>query len=205
MTIGIIILAAGESVRMGEPKQLLAYRGGTLLHHAIETALTLPGTPVIVVLGAHAARIRAQVRDPGVFITENPDWRTGMGGSIRAGLNALLTAHPGIAAALFLLCDQPLVSASHLGNLVATHERTGRAIVASEYGGVLGVPALFSRTLFPELLALNGTDGARQIIQTRRDQAMGITFQDGAIDIDTPAEYARLRSSPNDVPAPAPV
>jgi molybdenum cofactor cytidylyltransferase len=205
MSTGIIILAAGESVRMGEPKQLLAYRGGTLLHHAIETALTLPGAPITVVLGAHAARIRAQLGDSRVSITENPDWRTGLGGSIRAGLSALLAAHPGIAAAIFLLCDQPLVSASHLGNLVAMHARTGRAIVSSEYGGALGVPALFSRTLFPELLALHGTDGARQIIQTHPDQAIGVTFQEGAVDIDTPADYARLRSSLNDVPALAPV
>lgn len=201
---GIIILAAGESARMGEPKQLLAYGVGTLLHHAIETALTLPGTPITVVLGAHAARIRAQLSDPRVFITENPDWRTGLGGSIRAGLNALLAAHPGLAATIFLLCDQPHISASHLGNLVTTHERTGRAIVASEYGGTLGVPALFSRALFPELLALNGIDGARQIIQRHRDLAIGVNFQPGAVDIDTPADYARLRSSPSDVPAPAP-
>ncbi len=200
MSTGIIILAAGESVRMGEPKQLLAYRGRTLLHHAIEAALTLPGAPVTIVLGAHAARIRAQLSDSRVFITENPDWRTGLSGSIRAGLNALLAAHPGMNAVIFLLCDQPLVSASHLGNLVGTHERTGRAIVASEYGGGLGVPALFSRALFPELLAMNGTEGARQIMHKHPDQAIGVTFHEGAIDIDTPADYARLRRSPDDVP-----
>jgi molybdenum cofactor cytidylyltransferase len=205
MSTGIVILAAGESARMGEPKQLLAYRGKTLLHHAIDTALSLPGAPVVVVLGAHAAQIRAQLDEPRVLAAENPEWRDGMGGSLRAGLSALLAAHPGISAAIFLLCDQPLVSTTTLSNLVATQERTGHAIVASEYDGALGVPALFGRELFPELLALHGADGARQIIGTHRDQTIGVPFDDGAIDIDTPADYDRLRNSLSDLSTPTPV
>jgi molybdenum cofactor cytidylyltransferase len=205
MSTGIVILAAGESARMGEPKQLLAYRGKTLLHHAINTALSLEGAPVVVVLGAHAAQIRAQLDDSRVLIVENSDWRDGMGGSLRAGLSALLAAHPEISAVIFLLCDQPLVSTNTLSTLVATHERTGSAIVASEYGGALGVPALFARTFLPELLALDGADGARQIIRAHRDQTIGVPFQDGAFDIDTPADYARLRSSRSDLSVPKPV
>lgn len=200
MSTGIVILAAGESARIGEPKQLLAYRGKTLLHHAIDTALSLRCAPVVVVLGAHAAQIRAQLDDSRVLIAENPDWRDGMGGSLRAGLRALLAAHPEISAAIFLLCDQPLMSTNTLSILVATHERTGCAIVASEYGGACGVPALFARAFFPELLALDGTNGARQIIRAHRDQTIGVPFHDGAFDIDTPADYARLRASRSDLP-----
>jgi molybdenum cofactor cytidylyltransferase len=199
MSTGIVILAAGESARMGEPKQLLAYRGKTLLRHTIDIAhsvarILLSASPIVVVLGARAGNLREQIDDADVIVAENPDWREGMGTSLRVGLNALLAAHPSIPAVIFLVCDQPLLTADTLGNLITTHERTGSAIVASEYGGALGVPALFARSMFPELLALKGDVGARQIIRAHRDQATGVPFQDGAVDIDTPADYARLGS-----------
>ena len=95
---------------------------------------------------------------------------------------------------IFLVCDQPLLSATTLGILVATHQQTGRGIVASEYDGTLGVPALFGREFFLELLALEGTGGAREIIRTHRDRAIGVPFPDLAIDFDTPADFARLRA-----------
>lgn len=196
MSTGIIILAAGESSRMGEPKQLLPYRGTTLLHHAIATALSLEGAPVVVVLGAHADKIRAQLDEARVLIAENPGWHEGMGGSLRTGLRALLDAHPEISAVIFLLCDQPLLTPATLENLIATHGHTGSAIVASEYNGTLGVPALFTRIFFPDLLALDGADGARQILWTHRAHAIGVPFSEGATDIDTPADYARLHDSP---------
>jgi len=205
MSPGIVILAAGESARMGAPKQSLPYRGGTLLLHAVESARLLSGAPITVVLGAHAAPIRAELADCPVAITENSDWRSGLGSSLRAGLQALLAAQPATEAVIFLVCDQPLISARHLNALLTEHERTGRPIVASEYGDTLGVPALFARALFPALLALAGSEGARQVIQDHRDQAIGIPFADGAVDIDTPADYARLVSSRHDVPTLAPV
>ena len=202
MSTGIVILAAGESARMGEPKQLLPYRGTTLLQHSINTALSVHGTTVVVVLGAHAAQIRAELNDPRVLVTVNPDWADGMGSSLRTGLRALLGAQPDVSAAIFLLCDQPLVSTATLHNLICTHERTGFAIVASEYDGILGVPALFAREMFQQLLALRGSEGARQVIRAHRDEAIGVTFQDGAVDIDTPADYAQLR---DELPTPTPV
>lgn len=202
MSTGIVILAAGESARMGEPKQLLPYRGTTLLQHSINTALSVQGATVVVVLGAHAAEIRAELDDPSVLVTVNPDWADGMGSSLRAGMRALLGAQPDVSAAIFLLCDQPRVSTPTLGNLISTHERTGFAIVASEYDGILGVPALFAREMFQQLLALRGSEGARQIIRAHRDEAIGVSFQDGAVDIDTPADYAQLC---NELPTPIPV
>jgi molybdenum cofactor cytidylyltransferase len=194
MSTGIVILAAGESARMGEPKQLLPYRGTTLLQHAIDAALAL-GAPVVIVLGAHAAKIRAQLDESRVIITENPGWRAGMGSSLRAGLKALLEANPETDAAIFLLGDQPLVSAATLRILIAWHERTDCGIVASEYDNALGVPALFGLKFFPELLALDGKGGARQIIASHRDQVISVPFPEGAIDIDTPADYVRLRGA----------
>lgn len=194
MSTGIIILAAGESARMGRPKQLLKYRGKSLLLHAVETAFDLRVVPVVV-LGADAAVIRPQLDEHPVLIAGNSAWREGMGASIRTGLSVLLGAVPKTSAVIFMLCDQPLVSPALLEALIATHQDTGRAIVASEYNGTLGVPALFDRSLFPELLALHGTVGARHIIEAHREQAIGVPFPDGAIDIDTPADYSRLHPS----------
>lgn len=201
MSTGIVILAAGESSRMGEPKQLLAYQGTNLLQHTIDTALSLDATPVVVVLGAHAAKIRANLDESRLLIAINPDWHEGMGGSLRTGLQTLLDTHQDVSTVIFLLCDQPLLSASTLNHLIATHERTGFDIVASEYDGALGVPALFARSMFAELLALRGETGARQIIRAHRDQAVGVAFPDGAIDIDTPADYRSL----SQISTPAPV
>ncbi len=200
MSTGLVILAAGESKRMGEPKQLLAYRGSTILHNAIDAALSLPDAPVVVVLGAHAAQIRTGLNDPRLLIAENPDWREGMGGSLRTGLSALLTAHPEISAVIFLLCDQPLLCVTTLHKLIATHERTGCAIVASEYAGALGVPALFARSMFPKLLTLQGETGARQLIRSHLDRTIGVPFQAGADDIDTPSDYRALRELSPPIP-----
>ncbi len=199
MSAGIVILAAGESSRMGTPKQLLEYRGKSLLNRAVETAFALRVVPVVV-LGAEAGTIRSQLAEHPVLIAENGLWREGMGSSIRVGLTALLAAVPNTSAVIITLCDQPLVSATALGILIATHQKTGRVIVASEYNGTLGVPALFDRSLFPALLALNGAEGARHIIQTHSQQAIGVPFPEGAIDIDTPADFVHLQTTSKPTP-----
>lgn len=192
MNVGVVILAAGESARMGEPKQLLEHRGRTLLDHAIDVALSLRVVPVVV-LGAHAGLIRDEIGDRPVIVAENPTWRDGMGASLRIGLRALVAAVPETSAAIFMLCDQPLVSAATLAALISAHQRNDHAIVASEYGGTLGVPALFARPMFVDLFALDATAGAQQVIQAHRERALGIPFPDGVVDIDTPADYSRLR------------
>lgn len=194
-TLGLVVLAAGESARMGQPKQLLDYRGTTLLQHALDTALALDGARVAVVLGAHAAEIRARLDESRMLVVENPGWPEGLGSSLRAGLSVLLSVQPDLEAAVFLLCDQPGWCSALLQNLVVIHERTGCAIVASEYEDTLGVPALFARTLFPELLALRGAGGAQQLIRAHRREAVGVPFPAGSVDIDTPADYARLRAA----------
>jgi molybdenum cofactor cytidylyltransferase len=202
MSIGIVILAAGESARMGEPKQLLAYRGKTLLRHSLDAALSVPDAPVVVVLGANADLIHGQIDAARVIITQNEDWREGMGGSLSVGLKALLAQHDHLTAALFLVCDQPLLSADLLKLLIAKHEETGREIVAAEYDGALAVPALFGRSLFPELLALKGASGARKVIQTHRSLAIGVPFPGGEFDIDTPSDYERLCAARAELTAP---
>ncbi len=190
-SLGIVLLAAGESARMGEPKQLLVYQGKTLLRHAVETALALPETPVVVVLGAHAEIIRSELDGLPVQIAENPEWRSGMGASLRAGLNGLLAACPQTAAALFLLCDQPYITPELLRRLEQAW-RQGANLAACRYETRLGVPALFDAALFPELLALEGAEGARQVLARHAAEAFAFPFPEGAIDVDRPEDYAAL-------------
>ena len=200
MRTGIIILAAGESTRMGRPKQLLPYHGSTLLSQTVATALSLGG-PVVVVLGAHAVEIRARLHDPRVLLAENPRWPEGMGSSVRAGLTTLLAAHPDISAVILMVCDQPFITGALLQDLIAEHRRSGRDIVASKYSNTLGVPALFSSEVFAELLGLEGSCGARKIIEKHRQRTAEVPFPEGAMDIDTPGDFLTLAQLAIPVPA----
>lgn len=199
MKPGIIILAAGESVRMGVPKQLLEYRGKTLLERTSDVALEVSDS-VIVVLGSRIEHICKAWNEPRVMVVENPHWSQGMGGSLAIGLQSLLTTQPATQAVIFLLCDQPLLTAAVLRRLIATHLSTGAAIVASEYNQTLGVPALFHSSLFPDLLAMKGKEGARKIIQLHPHQVIGVSFAEGSVDIDTPADWAQLHTSTTLIP-----
>jgi molybdenum cofactor cytidylyltransferase len=197
--VGIVVLAAGESVRMGEPKQLLPFQGATLLQHAVQTALSLHAAAVTVVLGAHEALIRPTLAELPVTIVANPDWQTGMGASLRAGLGTLLTTLPNASAALFLLCDQPQVTSDLLQTLIARW-REGADMAACRYETRCGVPAIFDHSLFPELLALQGAAGARQVLAAHADRVSAIDFPASALDVDTPADYAALLAQSPDIP-----
>jgi molybdenum cofactor cytidylyltransferase len=179
---------------MGVVKQLLAFRGRSLLRHATEEALASECRPIVVVLGAHAERLQEEISELPVRVVANGRWSEGMGTSIRTGIEAL-TADAGgdeVVAAILAVCDQPFFSAGIIHELIAAHRRTGRAIVAASYEGTRGVPALFSRSLFPELMALDGPEGARRVIQARSDETLAVRFPEGALDLDTPEDYARL-------------
>lgn len=192
--IGIVILAAGASTRMGNaatPKQLLVYEGKTLIRRAAETALASVCRPVVVVLGANAVAVGAELELP-VIVTRNSEWETGMGSSIRAGLEAVLAADTGVDAIVVLLCDQPFVTAELIDTLIERRRETGKTIVATEYGEARGVPALFARELFAELRGLSGHEGARQIIRKHADYTVVVPFAGGAIDIDTRDDYIAL-------------
>lgn len=191
-TIGLMILAAGASTRMGTPKQLLAYRGCTLIRHMAEVAMASVCQPIAVVLGANAERIKPEVSQLPVQIVQNQRWEEGMSSSIRVGLKALLTMNPNLEAVVILLCDQPFVSSQTLNQLVEAYRLTGKPIIASEYGGTFGVPALFNCTLFSELMALKSTEGAKQLIKRNIHEVFKVPFPEGAIDIDTPKDYEQL-------------
>jgi len=184
--VAIVILAAGASSRMGQSKQLLPLRDTTVLNHAIAIALGARPGVVCVVLGAHAAQHRESIRSFPVEIVVNEQWGTGMGSSLKAGLKHIETHHPAIAAALFMVCDQPALTTQHLLNLIQT---AGKPIVASYYGGSAGVPALFKRSFFPALNVLGNDQGAKKIFQQFPEQVAFVNFPEGAMDLDTPEDY----------------
>lgn len=173
------------------PKQLLIYEGQTLIRRAAETAIASVCRPVVVVLGANALPVGAELELP-VLVTHNREWETGMGSSICAGLEAALAADAGIDGVVIMLCDQPFVTAELIDNLIERRRETAKTIVATEYRGARGVPALFARELFAEIGRLNGHEGARQIIRNHPDDTAVVPFAGAAIDIDTRQDYEAL-------------
>jgi molybdenum cofactor cytidylyltransferase len=190
--IGLVLLAAGSATRMGTAKQLLPYRGRSLLRHAAEAAVGSGLTPVVVVLGARAEQLRPELGGLPVLVAVNDAWERGMGTSVRVGLAALRAAAPDAAGVVFTLCDQPLAGPDVIRRLVASHRETRRPVVASEYGGTLGVPALFAREYFPDLEGLADGEGAKQVIVAAAGGAHAVPFPDGALDVDSPEDYERL-------------
>lgn len=190
--VGAVILAAGSSSRMGSPKQVLQFEGNSLLSRAALAALGAACNPVVVVTGAHAELCRRELDQLDVREAFNPDWETGMASSIRAGIDGLVSVKPEVAAVVLLLCDQPHVTTEIVSSLVAAHQATGRPVIASTYGGSFGVPALFSRTLFPELARLEGTSGAKEIIGRHASVTHFLPFPAGEVDVDTPHDFSCL-------------
>lgn len=175
---------------MGRPKQLLPYRGRTLLRHAAETAVATGCAPIILVTGALHEELAAEVADLPIRAVHNPDWATGMASSIRAGLAAVASTRP--TAYLIMLSDQPLVTSELLLQLVAQQQQTHASIVAAAYGDTLGVPAVFAQTMLPELLKLQGQSGANRLISSLGDAVGRVPFPAGLMDVDTPEQYAAL-------------
>jgi molybdenum cofactor cytidylyltransferase len=193
--VGAVILAAGSSSRMGRPKQTLQYRGQSLLRRAALAALGAGCRPVIVVTGANAEPSRRELDGLDVREVFNQRWETGMASSVRAGVEGLVGAAPDAAAAVFMLCDQPHVTAEVISGLVAAHRAGGWPVVASTYGGSFGVPALFSRALFAELARLEGGAGAKQVIKRHASEAHFLPFLSGEVDVDTPEDFSRLNAN----------
>ena len=146
--IAAVILAAGASTRFGQPKQLLDWNGVPLLGHVANTAINAALSPVTVVLGSGAEHLRPILDTLPVKTVMNWRWEEGMSTSVQMGLAVL---PPEVEAAVFLQCDQPLITPELLRALVACHKETGAGIVHPTYADQRGTPVLFARRLFPEL------------------------------------------------------
>lgn len=190
--IGVVILAAGSSSRLGRPKQLAAFAGHSLLRHTVGVALESGTGPVVVVLGARAEEIGKELAGTTVCPVVNSGWSEGMAASIRCGVHHLQQQAPEAEALVLMVCDQPFVSAALLQTLVAAHKATGKPIVTCSYAGTFGPPTLFHRTVFPELLQLTGDVGARAVLKQHADEVATIPFPEGRLDIDTENDYQQI-------------
>jgi len=183
--IGAVILAAGGSSRFGEPKQLIRFRGKTLLRRTIDAASEAGCSPVVVVVRSYDENIHCHLDRAGVVTVQNAQWQRGIGSSIRCGIQGLTNNSPDVEASVLLVCDQPAVGLGVIECLIALHETTGKCIVASSYANTLGVPALFTRCVFEELLSLDDNAGAKSIVLRSRGRVASFAFPEGQIDIDT--------------------
>ncbi|MFZ0594241.1 MAG: nucleotidyltransferase family protein [Bryobacteraceae bacterium] len=187
-----LILAAGAATRMGSLKQLLPFGQGTLISNAIEQAKDACFETIVVVVGAQGDLVTLATGQQGVEIVENPDWPSGMGTSIRVGLEHITKQAPGPEVLAVLLADQPLVRASHLLEMRRMQAKSRAPILAAQYSGQNGVPALFARDLFPSLAALPADAGARHLLRGGSFPVLSFPLPEAATDVDTPADFARL-------------
>lgn len=183
--IAILLFAAGSSSRLGRSKQLLSIAGQPLLLKSVEAAIESGIKNIIVVLGANEEAHRQVIMDAGVQVVVNTDWKKGMGNSLKAGLAYVLQQLPKVEAVVTMVCDQPRITSDQLKKLIAEYESSESTIVASFYQGVAGVPVLFHRTLFSELLSMPDEAGAKKILQQHPHLVKTVFFPGGEIDIDT--------------------
>lgn len=190
--IGVIILAAGSSSRVnGEPKQMLEFRGKTLLRRAAETALQSEFSSTIVVLRANQEQMRKDIEDLPLKIAINENPESGISSSIKIGLSAI--SEENSDAVIIMLCDQPLVTTEVLQRLRDVFVETGKPIAASEYKNTIGVPALFAREIFGELSNLQNDEGAKKVIKKDKYRIALVAAPEAAFDIDTLQDYEKLK------------
>lgn len=189
-----VILAAGASSRLGRPKQLLELAGEPLLRHTVRRALASNLDRVVLVLGARAAEIDNAVGYHGQRIVVNPIHNEGQSTSLKLGLESI---DPEADAVVFLLGDQPGVTPAVINALIERFHASNAQLVQARYQNGPGNPALFARALFPELLAIDGDEGARSVIRRHRDSIVFANIPDRPIpqDVDTIEDYQALLAS----------
>jgi len=192
MRLGAVILAAGAATRMGSIKQLLPFRGTTMVEHAIHQAQQL-FAPVVVVLGAQAEAVREAVARTAAESVLNENWQSGMGASITCGVNRILEVDPALDGIAILLADQPFVTATHLKEMGRLFEENSAPILAAQYAGTVGVPALFRSSVFSRLRELAPDSGARALLRGGLTDVLPFDLPEAATDIDTPADFEAIR------------
>lgn len=180
--IAIILLAAGESKRMGFPKQNLKWDCRTLLEHCLRYADKSEAAKVYLVLGAHLDKIELNLRRK-TEVVVNENWQEGISSSIRAGIEH--AEQDGFEEILIMLADQPNVEYKFLNKLIETFKKSNKNIIATSYKNSFGVPAIFSKTYFNEIKNLKGDRGAQTIIKQHTDDVEIVIEDIDLKDIDT--------------------
>lgn len=190
--IPVILLAAGNSSRLGQPKQLLPWGDKTLIEHQLSILLSLR-MPVIVVLGAYSEQIWPVIEHYPVTVAINHHWESGMGGSVACGIDKLQQMEPEASGVLITLVDQPLIPASHYKFLIDAFEPgTDQILASTSTEAWLGVPVIFDRCYFGELKNLQGEKGAKTLIQKYPNRIKAATCNEIINDIDTFETYQEI-------------
>lgn len=187
-----IILAAGSSSRMGRPKQLLPFRGKTVIERIVDCALKSSLSKVVVVLGHLADELRPLLAGREVMVVLNPDYKRGQSSSIQTGLQAVREE---VDAVLFLLGDQPLITPETIDRILSAYASSSGPIVMPLFDGRRGNPVLFDRQTFERIESLSGDTGARILFQEYAGQIVEVPFHDSSVhfDIDTEQDYSALK------------
>lgn len=192
INIGAIVLAAGNSSRLGQPKQLLPHENGTLVEHAVRIASDAGCSPIVVVTGAVEEPIRQRVSGSAI-VAHNADWSTGMGSSIRVGVASLLQTASACERVLILLSDQPALDVATLARLLQAWEHSDRPMAACRYGDSIGPPCGFARPRFDALSKIAPQQGAKALLRPPEEVAT-IDWTEGAFDVDTPGDWERWKA-----------
>lgn len=194
--IAVLILAAGASTRMGgNIKQLLPWKGTTLLGNAINTAILGGFKDIFVVLGANKEVIREQHQHFAVDFIENKDWQEGLGSSLACGVKFLQHKIMGINTILVMLADQPLIGSEYLKSMRVHFQCKDDGIVATDYGNRVGVPAIFAKPYFSSLGKLNKDFGAQELLIQHKSNIFIMHSTPNIIDIDTMEDYLDLNNN----------
>lgn len=189
-----VVLAAGASSRMGQPKQLIKISNENLVDKAARTATEAGASEIVVVLGFNGEIIEKELNSRRIHLVKNESPGKGMGSSIKVGVQFVMSNFPSADALIILVCDQPLLSSRHLKNLVSEFINTKSVIVASVYLGKTGVPVLFYQSMFQQLLKIDDESGAKKLIEGNSALVKTVDFPEGTFDLDTPEDLEKFKN-----------
>lgn len=190
--VHVVVLAAGASTRFGGTKQLVRVNGRPLMHTIVSRAAELAGHSVTVVLGANAGELAPLLKHSPASVAINRDWSEGIASSIRVGLKHAPSSADGV---LIALADQAAVTTEDLRRLAGAWRRNPVGIAVAQYGGHVGVPAIFPRWCFRELNELRGDRGAQMLLQRHADRLVRLPMPSAELDIDRPEDLLALEAS----------
>ena len=191
--IEVLIMAAGASRRLGQPKQLVEYKGQTLIRRIVQETLTAEIGNITVITGFNHDEVEKEIHDLKVNVFYNEEWEEGLGASIRNGLKEVLTKKPDTNAILLAMVDQPFVTTSHLKKLVRAYDSSRPMIIASAYSSTFGVPVLIDSYYFGMMEELKGDEGGKKIFVNYLKNIVEVPFIEGAVDIDEKKDLESLQ------------
>ncbi|MFY7670018.1 nucleotidyltransferase family protein [Tenacibaculum sp. MEBiC06402] len=190
MRIATLILAAGSSTRMGKTKQILSFGNTTLLGKVIEATTEVSNNDIFCVLGANSEEISLSIQQYDINIILNKEFETGLSSSIYAGIAVISKLN--FDAVIIVLGDQPNVSSNYLQHMMKISEENKSKIIASNYNGRNGVPALFPKKYFKDLLLLKGDKGASKLLNSDDFPIFTMKGDVDLFDVDTESDYNHL-------------